>query len=157
MSVAPPERKTKTETKPDPKMLNGRARGDHHRVFQQHRSDSVIRRCLLNVRITPESGRRADNSGRLKMPHPEMPWYSITSSASNRNSRVIVSPRAFAVFRLMTNSKLVGLLHRQVRPALEALAQATSGVDCQATNFQPWGVFAQHLSINHYVFVPLDL
>src|SRR6202048_3073713 len=47
---------------------------------------------------------------------------------SNRNSRVIVSPRAFAVFRLMTNSKLVGLLHRQVRPALEALAQATSGV-----------------------------
>jgi hypothetical protein len=65
--------------------------------------------------------------------------------ASNRNSRVIVSPRAFAVFRLMTNSKLVGLLHRQVRPALEALAQATSGVDCQATNFQPWGVFAQAL------------
>src|ERR1700730_5836289 len=92
MSVAPPERKTKTETKPDPKMLNGRARGDHHRGFQQHRSDLVIRRCLLNVRITPESGRRADNSGRLKMPHPEMPWYSITSSASNRNSRVIVSP-----------------------------------------------------------------
>src|SRR3984893_16689662 len=91
MSVAPPARKTKTDTKPDPKMLNGWARGDHHRVFQQHRSDSVIRRCLLNVRITPESGRRAD-SGRLKMPHLEMPWYSITSSASNRNSRVIVSP-----------------------------------------------------------------
>ena len=34
--------------------------------------------------------------------------YSITSSASNWNSRVIVSPRALAVLRLMTSSNLVG-------------------------------------------------
>ena len=34
--------------------------------------------------------------------------YSITSSASNWNSRVIVSTRALAVLRLMTSSNLVG-------------------------------------------------
>ena len=34
--------------------------------------------------------------------------YSIASSASSRKSRVMVRPRAFAVFRLMTSSNLVG-------------------------------------------------
>jgi hypothetical protein len=34
--------------------------------------------------------------------------YSITSSAINCTSRVIVSPSSFAVFRFMTNSNLVG-------------------------------------------------
>src|SRR6266540_4322227 len=35
-------------------------------LFQQHRSNSVIRAMSANVRITPESGRRADIGGRLK-------------------------------------------------------------------------------------------
>ncbi len=30
-------------------------------------------------------------------------------------------------------------------PAAKDVAQAGSGVDCQATNFQPWGVFVQAL------------
>jgi hypothetical protein len=35
-------KETKTETKPDPKMLNGSARGDHQRLFQQHRPNPDI-------------------------------------------------------------------------------------------------------------------
>src|SRR5262249_53542285 len=35
-------KETKTETKPDPKMLSGSARGDHQRLFQQHRPKADI-------------------------------------------------------------------------------------------------------------------
>src|SRR5262249_29215404 len=34
--------------------------------------------------------------------------HSITSSASNWNSRLVASPRAWAIFRLMTSSNLIG-------------------------------------------------
>jgi len=36
----------------------------HRRLFQQHRSDAVIRRCPRNVRFAPGSRRRADIDGR---------------------------------------------------------------------------------------------
>jgi hypothetical protein len=42
--------------------LIGRLDRPHQQLFQQHRSDSVIRRCLLNVRFTPESGLKSDIS-----------------------------------------------------------------------------------------------
>src|ERR1700738_5720887 len=35
-----------------------------------------------------------------------------------------------------------------VAPATNDVAQAGSGVDCQATNFQPWGVLVQALRNN---------
>src|SRR5262249_22224053 len=40
-------KETKTETKPDPKMLSGSARGDHQRLFQQHRPVADIEKTEI--------------------------------------------------------------------------------------------------------------
>src|SRR5262249_10431956 len=48
-------KETKTETKPDPKMLNGSAHGDHQRLFQQHRSKADLTPSSGHVRFAPEA------------------------------------------------------------------------------------------------------
>src|SRR5262249_23857386 len=60
-------------------------------------------RLLLRVRRDGERQRcAAEQRDELASCH------SITSSATKRKSRLIVSPSSLAVFRLMTNSNLVG-------------------------------------------------
>ena len=67
-----------------------------------------------HVCFTPESGHvqcksrcpLSANSGLMQCSNWDR--YSITSSVIRRNSRVIVSPSSFAVFKLMTSSNLVG-------------------------------------------------
>jgi hypothetical protein len=67
-------------------------------------SDSVIRRCLLNVWITPESGRRADIGGCLKgartglMRRSKQQLYSMTSSARPTRCFTINIPAERRVF-----------------------------------------------------------
>src|ERR1700730_12720499 len=52
--------------------------------------------------LRPCGCRTADKGDELASPH------SITSSATSRMSRLIVSPTALAAFRLMTSSNVVG-------------------------------------------------
>src|SRR5262245_51665279 len=59
---------------------------------------------LLRSRRNRQRGRRpTEQRDELAPPH-----HSITSSATNRMSRLIESPTALAAFRLMTSSNLVG-------------------------------------------------
>src|SRR5262245_1774222 len=81
-------------------------------------SESVIRRCRLDVRITLKSGRRADigsrpksaNNGREQVQQQRS--YSLTSSALASSVGGTTRPSAFAVLRLMTSSYLVGCCTR---------------------------------------------
>src|SRR6476660_3585957 len=68
--------------------------------------------------LSPVATQHSLPSGRYSLLGPDLhrldrtsfAWrtYSITSSASNRNDSEIVSPKALAVLRLMTNSNFVG-------------------------------------------------
>src|SRR5262245_35842108 len=64
------------------------------------------RRLLRAHRERPHSRRAAEQRDELAPLHHCN--HSITSSATKRKSRLIVSPSSLAVFRLMTNSNLVG-------------------------------------------------
>src|SRR5262245_2519652 len=71
------------------------------------------RHTIVHVRFAP----KADIASRHRpltlcansdLTHCSTTSYSITSSATKRRSRVIVSPTSLAVFSLMTNSNFVG-------------------------------------------------
>src|SRR5215467_13562839 len=72
------------------------------RASPQHVSGDGHRRLLRARRERPRGHRAAEERDEGATLH------SITSSATKRKSRVIVSPSSLAVFRLMTNSNLVG-------------------------------------------------
>src|SRR5262249_23311175 len=61
---------------------------------------------LLRARRERPCRRAAEKRDELAAIH--LRGHSITSSATKRKSRGIVSPSSLAVFRLMTNSNLVG-------------------------------------------------
>jgi hypothetical protein len=52
--------------------------------------------------------------GRELMHRSKVEHYSITSSARAKSVEGTVRPSAFAVFRLITSSNLVGGLHREI-------------------------------------------
>jgi hypothetical protein len=67
------------------------------------------RGALTYVRCGAHAGLNSDIAPCLKVPIPEVvSFHSITSSARATNASGSAKPRAFAVFRLITNSNLVG-------------------------------------------------
>ena len=88
-------------------------------------ADHRHRRLLRARRERPSSCRAAKQRDEFA------PLHSITSSASESRLSEILTPSAFAVVRLMTNSNFVGLHHRQVG-GLRAL-QDLAGVDADLT------------------------
>ena len=91
-----------------PRLRNRASRDSGHQTYLRR---SPI---LANVRFGSKSGHLQCNTPCSLSANSELMqcsnWdrYSITSSVIRRNSRVIVSPSSFAVFKLMTSSNLVG-------------------------------------------------
>jgi hypothetical protein len=96
----------------DKDIIIGPAPRDFREVYVRIGSDSVIWRCRLNVRFTPDKQtstgtvRRSDKCH--KQTHAvQQKTYSITSSARAESPGGTSSPRVLAVLRLITNSNLV--------------------------------------------------
>src|SRR5262249_41021671 len=81
-------KETKTETNPDPKMLSGSARGDHQRLFQQHRSIAATR-MKPHAHARPLCPRKRTNNGQSRYVRL-VPLGDIRIAA---NSIAIRSPR----------------------------------------------------------------
>src|ERR1700675_1808874 len=64
--------------------------------------------CYPNNDQTEDAPQRSRRARKRTPALRETASYSITSSARSRNDSGIVSPSAFAVFRLITNSNFVG-------------------------------------------------
>src|SRR5215831_17799106 len=80
--------------------------GLKHRIVRgagQEDADPPHALALLRARHERPRGRRA-----AEQRHERAAFHSITSSATNRMSRLIVSPTSLAAFTLMTSSNLVG-------------------------------------------------
>ena len=75
----------------------------HHLVSRPSKAQ-----CAASLALLRTCGKRPACSSATEQRNKLPPPHSITSSAISRKSRVKVRPSAFAAFRLMTSSNLVG-------------------------------------------------
>src|SRR5262249_60550321 len=93
----PTQQRQRLQERPDTGLPDRIVGGSRHQHADPPHSLRLLRPCCKRP-----CRRAAEQRDELAAPH------SITSSATNRMSRLIVSPTSLAAFTLMTSSNLVG-------------------------------------------------